>query len=231
MGIESIINNVRMRKNRFYSFIYDTYKFLYKLNLPYCRPMYGFLFYERKTRLCIWHFLRTKLYYEPMLRYCCQYVGKHVRLDGDIPYIKGNGKIVIGDNVSIGNHNAWFIGLKVYDNSELIIGNNTSINYKTVISVAQKVEIGNNCAIAEEVKIFDNNSHPINPEKRKEIMTKEDVSPIVINDNVWIGMNSFIMKGVTIGEGSVIAAGSVVTKDVPPFCIYGGNPARLIKKI
>ena len=62
-------------------------------------------------------------------------------------------------------------------------------------------------------------------------MNKSDVSPVVIEDYVWIGMNSIILKGVTIGKGAVVAAGSVVTKSVPPMTVVGGNPAEVIKKV
>ena len=59
--------------------------------------------------------------------------------------------------------------------------------------------------------------------------SKVENAQIIIQDNVWIGFNSIVLKGVTIGEGAVVAAGSVVTKDVPPFAVVGGNPAKIIK--
>jgi acetyltransferase-like isoleucine patch superfamily enzyme len=95
--------------------------------------------------------------------------------------------------------------------------------------VEQRVEIGNHCRIAEEVKIFDNNSHNIDYNNRD--MIKEDVAPVKIEDYVWVGMNSIILKGVTIGMGSVVAAGSVVTKDIPSGVLVGGVPAKIIKQI
>ena len=112
---------------------------------------------------------------------------------------------------------------------ELIVGDNTSLNYRTVISVESKVQIGSNCLIAEEVKIFDNNSHGIHYQHRT--MTEKDTAPVVLEDHVWIGMNSIILKGVRIGKGAVVAAGSVVTKDVPSMVVVGGNPAVIIKRI
>jgi len=83
--------------------------------------------------------------------------------------------------------------------------------------------------IAEETKIFDNNSHGLSYENRD--MSKDDVAPIIIEDHAWIGMNSIILKGVTIGKGAVVAAGSIVTKDVPPMTLVAGNPARIIRRI
>ena len=165
-----------------------------------------------------------------MLRHRCVSSGKNLKTDGDIPLIEGNGRIVIGDNVNIGNRCAWILSPNLYDMPELIIGNNTTINYLTGISVECRVEIGENCVIAGETQIFDNNSHSTHFENNRK-MTKDDVAPIKIEDHVWIGMRSFILKGVTIGRGSVVAACSVVTKDVPPMTLVGGNPAKIIKKI
>jgi acetyltransferase-like isoleucine patch superfamily enzyme len=84
--------------------------------------------------------------------------------------------------------------------------------------------------IAANCQIFDGNGHDISfPDVGNRINTTGASKPIVIEDNVWIGANSIILPGVTIGRGSVISANSVVTKDVPPMVIAGGNPAIIIK--
>ena len=142
-----------------------------------------------------------KFYYEPLLRSCCTSIGKNVKCDGDIPLIEGNGEIVIGNNVFIGNKCVWFIIPHIYEKPILKISDNTSINYQTVISVECKVIIGNNYLIAEETKIFDNNSHGVDFRHRE--MMEKDVGPIIIEDDVWIGMNSIILKNVIIGRRSV----------------------------
>jgi acetyltransferase-like isoleucine patch superfamily enzyme len=108
---------------------------------------------------------------------------------------------------------------------------------------SEGINIGNYVLISHNVNIHDTNGHPINAEERMEhaikIFTnghpKENInilaSPIIIGDRVWIGFNSIILKGVTIGEGAIVGAGSVVTKDVPPWTIVGGNPAKIIREI
>ena len=229
MQIDKLIDNIRSKSNPFYSTLYTLYKSSRNVNVPIPKSMAQMLFFLRLLSHEIFLWLVNKFYYEALLRHRCTIVGKNIKCDGDIPLIVGSGRIIIGDNVFIGNKGAWFVAPNVFDEPVLSIGNNTSINYRTVISVESSVTIGNNCLIAEETKIFDNNSHGIDSRNRK--MTVEDVSPIVIHDNVWIGMNSIILKGVTIGEGAVVAAGSVVTKDVAPMTLVGGNPARQIKKI
>ena len=101
--------------------------------------------------------------------------------------------------------------------------------------------IKDNVQIAFGTVFFDHNSHSLNYKFRRNdlpnrLMSSKDWSDvksenIIIEDDVWIGTNSIILKGVKLGRGSVIAAGSVVTKSTKPFHIYGGNPAKIIKEI
>ena len=107
------------------------------------------------------------------------------------------------------------------------MGDNVGISGST-ISARQSIIIGNNVLIGSGCVICDNDAHPIHPMNRQDDR-KTEVSPIVIGDDVFVGARCIILKGVTIGRGSVIGAGSVVTKDVPPMCIYAGNPAKFIK--
>lgn len=221
--------SIKSRKNRFSPYLYAGYKKLQRAEVPVPKVIAAFFYWERSLRTTLWNWLISKIYYEPMTRYCCTSVGKGLRCDGDMPLIVGGGTITLGNNVFIGNQGAWFVSPNLHPNPTLDIGNNTTLNYRTVISVEEKVHIGNHCLIAEGVKIFDNNSHGL--DFRNRTMMPEDAKPIYIEDNVWIGMDSIILKGVTIGKGAVVAAGSIVTKDVPAMTLAAGNPARVVKKI
>jgi acetyltransferase-like isoleucine patch superfamily enzyme len=79
--------------------------------------------------------------------------------------------------------------------------------------------------------IADYDGHPLSPEHRHEPPAPEDIRPVVIEDGVWIAARAIILKGVTIGRGSVVGAGAVVTADVPPRTVVAGNPAKVIKNI
>ncbi|MEI7431602.1 MAG: acyltransferase, partial [Betaproteobacteria bacterium] len=102
-----------------------------------------------------------------------------------------------------------------------------------------RIDIGDDVIISWGVTIVDHNSHSLDWRKRNTdvllwLQRKKDwvgvkVAPVVIKDRVWIGFGASILKGVTLGEGAVVAAGSVVTKDVPAFTVVGGNPARVIR--
>ena len=107
--------------------------------------------------------------------------------------------------------------------AELTLGTGY-MNYESVITCANSISIGNDVCIAERVSIRDSNDHII-----LNNFSKSNKS-IVIGNHVWIGMNSIILPGVTIGDGAVIAAGAVVKNDVPPRSLVGGVPARIIRE-
>lgn len=100
-----------------------------------------------------------------------------------------------------------------------------------VICAAEKITIGNNVAVGANTTIVDTDFHPIDPLERKIHPASAKTAPIVIEDDVFIGMSCLVLKGVTIGKGSVIGAGSVVTKSIPPGVIAAGNPAKVIRKL
>lgn len=119
------------------------------------------------------------------------------------------------------------------------IGHNTRIQSDTLIS------IGNDVQISYNVSIIDNNAHEINSAERVKTTRKillegfENLKQrgnivgkeVIIEDEVWINFNCIVLKGVTIGRGAIIGAGSVVTKDIPAFTFAAGNPAQIIKKV
>lgn len=144
------------------------------------------------------------------------------------------------NDISIGTR-YWHRGtLSSQHGGKIKIGNYSLLGVKSRIGSVNSVIIGDYASIATNVTIMDNNNHPVQPDDRKiyqvastghELRSwKYSVSkPIIIEDNVWIGANARINKGVTIGENSIIAANSVVTKDVPKNSIAAGNPARIVK--
>lgn len=122
----------------------------------------------------------------------------------------------------------------------VVIGERTFIGNSTIVT-ADRVEIGSDVLISWGCTIVDHDSHCIEWDGRKDdvrayLLGKKDwtnvaVKPVVIRDKVWVGFNVIVLKGITIGEGAVVAAGSVVTRDVSAFTVVGGNPARLIRQL
>jgi acetyltransferase-like isoleucine patch superfamily enzyme len=123
------------------------------------------------------------------------------------------------------------------------VGDFTLLNGALVMA-EERIEIGSHCLISWNVGIADSDFHPLAPAQRiidahaiapffKDRPPRPEIrtAPVIICDNVWIGMNAVILKGVTIGENSVVAAGAVVTKSVPANVVVAGNPAVITKQL
>lgn len=110
----------------------------------------------------------------------------------------------------------------------LEIGDNFGMTGGTLCA-AEHISIGNNVAIGANSTVIDTDFHPLNSDLRRIDPQGAKTAPIFIEDDVFIGMNCLILKGVTIGKSSVIGAGSVVTKEIPAGVIAAGNPAQIIK--
>ncbi|WP_140764802.1 acyltransferase [Mesorhizobium sp. B4-1-4] len=151
-------------------------------------------------------------------------IADRVSVLGVSPHIAGKGAIELGSLVSFRGFGSrsWF---HVLGNARLSIGSRSFINSGVMIDVSTAVSIGKNCLVGDCVVIQDSNYHEI--DEGAGVKTKA----VVIGDNVWIGRNSIILPGVEIGDHSVIGAGSVVTKSVPPHSLVAGNPARIIREI
>jgi acetyltransferase-like isoleucine patch superfamily enzyme len=143
-------------------------------------------------------------------------IGKRSMVRGELFVFAHGGKIKIGDDCYIGENSRVWSGCSVI--------------------------LGNHVLVAHNVSIMDNLTHPISKTARRlQIQTLYrsghpteidlDDRPVVINDDAWIGANAIVLRGVTIGEGAIVAAAAVVTKDVPPYTIVAGNPARIIREL
>lgn len=148
--------------------------------------------------------------------------GKWLRLGRGVRILKKQGYISVGDRVML--HRGVKLSAWGTDQaSKIEIGSNTHIGDRTEIHAGQAVVIGSGCDISWNCTIMDRDYHKLDSEK-------EIYKPVIIGDDVWIGCGAIILKGANIGEGAVVAAGSVVTKDVPKFSLVGGNPAKVIKE-
>jgi acetyltransferase-like isoleucine patch superfamily enzyme len=142
----------------------------------------------------------------------------------------------IGTNSNIEAHLVFETGSAV-----IRIGSRTHVGGGTLIDAAKEIEIGDDVLVAFDVLIMDHNAHSLVFDERKNdvrdwIHGRKDWSnvqkkTVIIRNKAWIGARAIITKGVTVGEGAIVGAGSVVTRDVPSWTIVGGNPASVIREL
>lgn len=163
-------------------------------------------------------------------------MGRNICIPGRI-YVIGKGKITIGDDFYFSSGNAVnpissnFRGaLYVEDGAKLTIGNHVGMS-STRIWASQAITIGDHVNIGGGTLITDTDAHSLDWEDRRHGRGEVPSVPIVIGDDVWIGAQCIILKGVTIGPRSIIGAGSVVTHSIPADSIAAGNPCKVLRKI
>jgi acetyltransferase-like isoleucine patch superfamily enzyme len=154
----------------------------------------------------------------PLIQSC----GERLIVRGRLIIIQKNSHIRFGDDVLL------YPGIKfsvIGNGSKAIvsIGNRSSVGDRTEIHCCQKISIGDDVRISWDVVIMDTDYHSIDSNSHK-------TNDVEIGNRVWIGCHSIILKGVRIGNGAVVAAGSVVTHDIPPGALVAGNPARIVRE-
>lgn len=143
------------------------------------------------------------------------------------PVVKNAGRLAIGDRVRFVSDVAR-LELDVGAGAVLTIGARSYVNYGTSISAMSSVTIGPDCNIGTHCLILDNDFHRLEPDRRLE---RPPSRAVTIGTNVWLGARAIVLPGVTIGDHSVVAAGSIVTSDVPPRSLVAGSPARVIRTL
>lgn len=184
--------------------------------------------------------LRIKLYpyiNRMILKSYGAVLGKNIQIPGKVHWLIRGGKVHIGGNFYFSSGDAVNpIGgnlqgaIYVEDGASLTIGNDVGMS-STRMWIHDSIKIGNHVKIGGCVLMTDTDAHPFDFMVRRSSNEGTKSAPIVIEDDVWIGAHSIILKGVTIGARSIIGAGSIVTKSVPADCVAAGNPCRVIKKL
>ena len=181
----------------------------------------------------IYFFVKRVFFCEPFFKAYCTSYGKNVHTGVFFHWIQGRGELIVGDNVIVDGKSSFSFAVRYSAKPTLTIGDNTGIGHQCIITVGKQITIGRHCRIASEVQIFDAPGHPADPVARQAgaPAAGDEVRPVVIEDNVWIGNRAIIMPGVTIGRDSIVAAGSVVMTDVAPNVLVAGNPARQVRAL
>ena len=179
------------------------------------------------------HLLRLRYRYLAGLR-----LGRRVVFKGTpVIEISNGGQIIVEAGVTLNSSNRGYhlnmhSPVKLFvdrPGARIIIGAGSRL-HGACLHAYSAITIGKRCLIAANTQIIDGSGHDLSfGAVEQRIFTGGDSRPIVLEDDVWVGANTLILPGVTIGKGSVIGAGSVVTKAIPPMVVAAGNPARIIK--
>ena len=231
-SFERWVRAVKRRETPAARIAYDTYRRMLAFNVPDTRAtrrVYGALNVANDLMVEGREWAASKLFYEPMLRARCESVGARLQLTS-MPYVRGHARIVIGDDCTFSTFS--MAAGRFVEHPELLIGNACTVGSSVFFSVNKRITLEDHVGIAGRVAIQDSDGHPSDPEKRMrgELMSEADIAPVTIKEYAWIGRDSHIMKGVTIGRGAIVASGSVVATDVPDGAIAMGVPARMIKR-
>ena len=230
--IRNFIEGIRSRRNGFYSALYALLTFPRRISVPAIPVLHSALYWFVQMLKSAWLRLKNMLFNEPMFRSQTESCGRAFRLFDDLPNIIGAVRIRIGDNVGL-EGDATIAGGKLAETSILEVGNDTYMGYQTQFFIGPRVSIGSHVLIANRVTFVGYDSHPLDPVARaaNEPPDETGSGPITVEDHAWIGSNCIILKNVRIGRAAVVATGSVVTRDVPPFSVVAGNPARVVKQL
>jgi acetyltransferase-like isoleucine patch superfamily enzyme len=194
----------------------------------FLRPLMRLLYEMHFGAIRAWHIWWNIFYRYPLFQGRCAKIGRNVFIDR-MPFVTGPVQIYIGNDVWMGGNISISSG-RVLDAPQLIIHDHAQINWNATIVVNREVIIEEYVRISWNCSISDSDGHPRQADLRAQNapMNPRDIRPVRICKNAWIGNGSFIMKGVTIGEGAVIGADSVVISDVPPYSLALGNPAEVL---
>ena len=192
----------------------------------FLKPIFRVIYEIHFGVIRVARWLAVVLYRHPLFQARCASVGRNLSID-TLPFIDGHVEIHIGDDVMIGGMSVN--SGRYLERPRLTIKDRTQIGWNVGFAINKEVVIEEDVRISFNCRISDTDGHPREADLRAQNapVDPRDIRPVRICRYAWIGNGSHIMKGVTIGEGAVIGANSVVICDIPPYCLAMGNPAEV----
>jgi len=232
-SVDGILLRVRRAETPGFKAAKDVVRWLLTFSLPVPRafkPVGRLAYHASFVVPMLWRRLKSLLWFHPLFVSRCEVVGRQLELEA-LPNVKGHTLIYIGNNVrfsgALAIHSARFC-----DHPTLRIGDRSFLGHNVTITCNREVTIEEDVLIAGDCKIADYDGHAANMHRRVRDLppSMDEIRSVRICRGAWIGLGSIIMKGVTIGEGAIIGAHSVVTHDVPDYAVAAGSPARVVKQ-
>jgi acetyltransferase-like isoleucine patch superfamily enzyme len=214
-------------------FVMEAARGLRGARMPVIRPLHGALYAAQGALRDAMAQAARIAWWTPLFLSRVETVAPGLRLDGGMPQVLGPLRLRIGRDCRINGRTTFAARPSTRPAPLLEIGDNVGISWLTSISVGTRVMLGDNVRIAQRCFLAGYPGHPMDAEDRAAGLpcTERQIGDIVLEQDVWLGTGVMVMPGVRIGRGTVVAAGSVVTGDLPPFVVAGGMPARVIREI
>ena len=229
----SFILKIKRAETPFYRTLKAVARSVLSASLPlprFLNPVLRGVFHLHQAlwRLVLWAI--RYFYTGPVFRGRCAAVGRRFCVSR-MPFIDGHAEIYIGDDVNFFGKVDIFTG-QSFDEPKLILHDRVDIGHNVVFVVNKEIVIEEDVNVASGVRFMDSDAHPRDVAERiaDRPPRPEEIKPVRICRRAWIGQNSFILKGVTVGEGAIVGVNSVVITDVPPYTVVMGNPARVVVK-
>lgn len=233
MSIKNSIHWLKTDDSQFAKKARSYIKSVFNLQIPVIPILHISLYRIHLLVLNFWQSLIRIFYFTPIFKAKVNQAAPNLYLYSGMPQVLGNLDIKIGSHVRMSGISTFCGRSAAKAQPKLIIGNNVDIGWQNAISVGTKVEIKDNVRLAGRVFLAGFPGHPFNAKARASGLPELDfqAKDIVLEQDVWVGTGATILAGVTVGKGAIVAAASVVTKNVEAGTIVAGNPAKPVKKL
>lgn len=201
--------------------------------IPAPRAPWLFIYRSWRSLQCVWQGLLRIVFFTPMFKSQLSRCGRALYLYGGMPYLQGPLEIAVGSHCRISGHTTITGRGAAPVKPQLLIGDNVDLGWQSTVAVGTRIVLGNNVRIAGQAFLAGYPGHPVDAKERALGMpeTHQQAGDIILEDDVWLATRVAVMAGVRIGKGSIVAAGSVVTKDIPANVLAAGVPAKVIKSL
>lgn len=231
--MSQLLLKIRRGETPFYRSLRDTARRVQTSTFPlpkFFNPVLRALFHAQHFAMSTLRWLFSYCICEPLFRGRCASVGKRFRV-WRLPFVMGHAQISVGDDVNFFGK-VDIVSGRQFDEPRLVLGNRVDLGHNVVFLVNKEIILEDDVNVASGVRFMDSDAHPRDTMARIADLPAppEEIKPIRICRYAWIGQNSFIMKGVTVGEGAIVGVSSVVVNDIPPYSVAMGNPARVVVK-
>ncbi len=233
IDINQIKQSLKHSENPIANGVFKILKAIRGASFPAPRVMTKPLYYGYCSVLTLISTMVRVFWWTPLFKGRLVHSGANLYLYGGLPYISGPVEIELGKNCRVSGHST-FSGRSVAKTTpKLTVGNNVDIGWMTTIAVGSNVVIGNNVRIAGRTLLAGYPGHPLDAKARAAGLpeTDDQVGDIILEDDVWLATGVSVMSDVRIGHSTIVAAGSVVTHDLPANVLAGGIPAKVIAQL